>query len=203
MSSGFLTSITSSPDVIRHRRVRSSACAMSSCRFSSARPSSRSSAVCMSSNTSPSWTIAKATSGCRPTITVSAPRSRVMCAIVRSDRAANESITSIAVTSTMMPWARNRLTRSIRSWRSRSVSESVSAACTDGDEDRALFQDGYWHETVALARIIRSARRCGSLRSRAGVRPLRCHPAGRRRRSSSTGRARSSPGSARCPTTGR
>src|SRR6476620_3953006 len=31
---------------------------------------------------------------------------RVMWAIVRIDRAANESITSIAVTSTMMPWAR-------------------------------------------------------------------------------------------------
>ena len=60
----------------------------------------------MSSNTSPSWTIAKATSGCSPTITVSAPRNRVMWAIVRIDRAANESITSIAVTSTMMPWAR-------------------------------------------------------------------------------------------------
>jgi len=45
----------------------------------------------------------------------SAPRSRVMCAIVRSDRAAKESITSMAVTSTMMPCARNRLTRSMRS----------------------------------------------------------------------------------------
>ena len=49
-------------------------------------------------------------------------------AIVRSDRAANESITSMAVTSTTMPWARNRLTRSMRSSRNRSVSESVNAA---------------------------------------------------------------------------
>src|ERR1700694_2854 len=39
-------------------------------------------------------------------------------------------MTSIAVRSTMMPWARNRLTWSIRSCRKRSVSESVSAACT-------------------------------------------------------------------------
>src|SRR5574337_1943575 len=84
----------------------------------------------MSSNLRPSWTIAKATSGCTPTITVCAPRSRVMCAIVRNDRAANESITSIAVTSTTMPCARDSFTRSMRSRRRRSTSTSVSAACT-------------------------------------------------------------------------
>src|SRR4051812_7171864 len=105
----------------------------------------------MPSNTSPSWTIAKATSGCSPTITVAAPRSLVMCAIVCSERAANESITSIAVTSTMMPCARNRLTRSIRSWRSCSVSESESAAWTDAMRMVPCFSIG-----TAIAGSLRS-----------------------------------------------
>jgi hypothetical protein len=50
--------------------------------------------------------MANATSGWTPTTTVSAPRRRVMCAMVRSDRAANESMRSRAVRSTMMPRAR-------------------------------------------------------------------------------------------------
>ena len=47
--------------------------------------------------------MANATSGWIPTITVSAPRSRVMWAMLRSEREAKESITSSAVTSMMMP----------------------------------------------------------------------------------------------------
>ena len=115
----------------------------------------------MSSNTSPSWTIAKATSGCSPTITVSAPRSRVMWAIVRS-RPGGERIHHVD--------------------RGDVDDDAVGAVAADpfhqvvaqplgvgvgerglhrGDEDGALFQDGYWHEKVAIARVIRSVRRCG------------------------------------------
>ncbi len=54
-----------------------------------------------------------------------------MCTMVRKERAAKESITSIAVTSTMMPFARYLLTYFIKSSCSRSVSASVSADCTD------------------------------------------------------------------------
>src|SRR5690606_22705020 len=68
-----------------------------------ASPSSRSSAVWTSSKVSPSCTMANATSGCMPTTTVSAPRSSVMWAMFRSDRAAKLSITSSAVMSTMIP----------------------------------------------------------------------------------------------------
>ena len=56
-----------------------------------------------SSKLIPSWTIANATSGWMPTITVSAPRSRVISAIPRSERETNESITSSDVTSTTIP----------------------------------------------------------------------------------------------------
>jgi hypothetical protein len=62
-----------------------------------------------------------------PTITVRAPRRFAMCAIARSEREANESITSRAVTSTMMPFERRVPARSRRSSRSRSTSESLSA----------------------------------------------------------------------------
>src|SRR5687768_14447581 len=79
----------------------------------------------------PSWTIANATSGWIPTMTVSAPRSRVMCAIPRSERETNESITSSAVTSTMIPRDRKRPTCTITSSWSRMTSVSVSAAWID------------------------------------------------------------------------
>ena len=66
-----------------------------------------------------------------PTITVSAPRRRVMCAIPRSERDTNESITSSAVTSTMIPRERKRPTCTITSSWSRMTSVSVSAAWID------------------------------------------------------------------------
>ena len=71
--------------------------------------------------------MAKATSGWMPTITVSAPRSRVIIAIPRSERETNESITSSEVTSTMIPRERWRVTCAITSSRSCSTSVSVSA----------------------------------------------------------------------------
>ena len=57
----------------------------------------------MSSRVSPSWTIANATSGWMPTMTVSAPRKRIMWAIALNVRTAKESMTSSTVTSTMTP----------------------------------------------------------------------------------------------------
>ena len=76
---------------------------------------------------SPSCTIANATSGWIPTMTVSAPRRRVMWARSRRVRTANESITSSAVTSTMTPRARSLPTRSNSASRSWERSSSVSA----------------------------------------------------------------------------
>src|SRR3954451_25004936 len=72
--------------------------------------------------------MAKATSGWMPTITVVAPRSRVIIAMPRSERETNESMTSRAVTSTMMPRDRWRVTCAITSSWSWSTSVSVSAA---------------------------------------------------------------------------
>ena len=54
----------------------------------------------------PRRTIAKATVGWMPTITVSAPRSRAMWARLRRVREPKESMTSSAATSMMMPRAR-------------------------------------------------------------------------------------------------
>src|SRR5262245_54030921 len=65
-----------------------------------------------------------------PTMTVSAPRSRIMYATSRRVRVANESITSSAVTSTMTPRARTLLTWSTSVSRSCLRSSSVSADCT-------------------------------------------------------------------------
>src|SRR4051794_19715005 len=62
-----------------------------------------------------------------PTITVSAPRRRVIIAMPRSERETNESITSSEVTSTMIPRERWRGTWAITSSRSWSTSVSVSA----------------------------------------------------------------------------
>src|ERR1700674_817745 len=96
------------------------------CRY--ARPSSRSSAVGMSSSVSPSCTIAKATSGWMPTMTVGAPRRRIMCEISSRVREANESMTSIAVTSTMTPvdrWRTTCWTSAVRSSR-RSASDNAA-----------------------------------------------------------------------------
>jgi hypothetical protein len=75
--------------------------------------------------------MANATSGWIPTITVSAPRRRVICAIPRSERDTNESITSSAVTSTMIPRERCRVTWAMTSSRSCNTSESVSADWID------------------------------------------------------------------------
>src|SRR4051794_28447708 len=76
----------------------------------------------------PSWTMANATSGWMPTMTVVAPRSRVIIAMPRSERETNESMTSSAVTSTMIPRDRWRVTCAITSSRSWSTSVSVRAA---------------------------------------------------------------------------
>src|SRR5439155_11353930 len=81
----------------------------------------------MSSRVRPSWTIANATSGWIPTMTVCAPRSRIMCAIARSVRTAKESITSRTVTSMMTPQERCFPTSRARSSRSWSSSSSLSA----------------------------------------------------------------------------
>ena len=84
-----------------------------------------------------------------------------MCAIVRSERAANESITSMAVTSTMMPCAPEAadLLHEV-------VAEPFGVGVGErglhrGDQDRALFQDWYWHAVPALVVFTRFARRCG------------------------------------------
>src|SRR4051812_6515339 len=71
--------------------------------------------------------MANATSGWMPTITVSAPRRRVIIAIPRSERDTNESMTSSDVTSTMIPRERWRVTCAITSSRSCRTSVSVSA----------------------------------------------------------------------------
>src|SRR5919198_2668560 len=65
-----------------------------------------------------------------PTITVSAPRNRIICAISRMVRDANESNTSIAVRSKMTPCARTLTTFSTKARRSSSRSASVRAAWT-------------------------------------------------------------------------
>src|SRR5205085_1054338 len=96
--------------------------------FRYARPSSKSRAVATPSRVKPSCTMAKATSGWIPTMTVSAPRKRIMWAISRKVREAKESMTSIAVTSTMTPRERNLTTcctRALRSWL-RSASERAA-----------------------------------------------------------------------------
>ena len=72
--------------------------------------------------------MASATSGWMPTITVSAPRNRTICAMSRSMPVANESITSSAVTSMMTPRARWRCTCSTSASRSCRMSLSVRAA---------------------------------------------------------------------------
>src|SRR3990170_659410 len=75
----------------------------------------------------PSCTMAKATSGWIPTITVSAPRSRIIEATSRRVREAKESSTSSAVTSTMTPRERYRPTCCVSESRSASSSASDSA----------------------------------------------------------------------------
>src|SRR3954463_4383054 len=66
-----------------------------------------------------------------PTITVSAPRRRVMREMPWRERETNESMTSSAVTSTMIPRERWRVTWAITSSRSCRTSVSVSAAWMD------------------------------------------------------------------------
>src|SRR5262245_3002884 len=79
----------------------------------------------------PSCTMVIASSGLIPTITVIAPRSRAMAAILRSVCELNESTTSIAATSMITPFARSRRIRSIRScWKATSWSSS-RAVCTE------------------------------------------------------------------------
>src|SRR2546425_4095239 len=95
-----------------------------------ASPSSKSSAVATPSRVRPSCTIVKATSGWIPTMTVSAPRSRIMWAMSRSVREAKESITSMAVTSTITPRDRYLPTIRTSAFLSSSNSASVSADCT-------------------------------------------------------------------------
>ena len=103
---------------------------------------SRSSAVGTSLSASPSCTIARATLGWMPTMTVSAPRRRNIAAVPRNVRVANESITSTAVTSITTPVERSLPTRSSRSSRSSSRSVSLSAACTEAIRKRPCLRIG-------------------------------------------------------------
>src|SRR5262245_54359030 len=99
--------------------------------------------------------MANATSGWMPTITVSAPRNRIMWAIPRSVRTAKESMTSSTVTSTMAPRDRYRPTCSTRSSRRWRRSSSLRAD---------------WMEAMRKSRCLRMGTRMGSgprrLRSR-------------------------------------
>src|SRR5262245_18573110 len=100
-------------------------------RFSRSRyasPASKSRAVATPSRCNPSCTIVIATSGCTPTSTVFAPRSRVMYAISRKVRVANESSTSIAMTSMITAVARLVTTRSSSDSRNWRMSSSERAA---------------------------------------------------------------------------
>src|SRR5262245_22532712 len=73
--------------------------------------------------------MAKATSGWMPTMTVFAPRSRIMWATSLSVRVENESMTSSAVTSMMTPRERDFPTFSTIASRSWTRSASCSAVC--------------------------------------------------------------------------
>ena len=92
-----------------------------------------------------------ATSGSMPTITVSAPRSLIICAMSRRVRLANESITSSAVTSTITPRERYRPTCSTSDSRSCSRSASVSADWMLAMRYGPLLQDRDLHRARGSA----------------------------------------------------
>ena len=92
-----------------------------------------------------------------PTITVSAPRSRVMWAMPRSERDTNESMTSSAVTSTMIPRERKRPTWSITSSCSGSTSVSVSAAWIEAIRNGPCLRIG-----TAMRRRAQRTSACGA-----------------------------------------
>src|SRR2546425_7256648 len=107
-----------------------------------ARPRSKSSSVAMPSKSRPSWTMANATSGWMPTMTVSAPRSLHTKAMVRSVRVAKESRTSTALTSMITPRDLNSPTCSESlSWNSRS-SASDSADWIEATRWSPCFKMG-------------------------------------------------------------
>src|SRR4051812_28717829 len=118
----------------------------------------------------PSCTIANATSGWIPTITVSAPRSRVMCAIPRSERETNESITSSAVTSTTIPRERKRPTCTITSSCRRRTSVSVSAAWIEAIRNGPCLRIGTAIASPRSADL--DLRRLGAARDLVAEQPL-------------------------------
>ena len=79
----------------------------------------------------PRDTMAKATSGWMPTMTVTAPRSRAMSPMVRSVRAPKESRTSSAATSMITPRDRCCPICSMRSSRNRTIWVSSRAVWID------------------------------------------------------------------------
>src|SRR5215216_5056362 len=110
-----------------HRRIcRSGPRWSSRCRY--ARPSSRSRAVWTLSRPMPRRTMAKATVGWMPTMTVSAPRSRAAWARLSRVREPKESMTSRAATSMMTPRARWVPICSTRSCWNRTISRSFRAS---------------------------------------------------------------------------
>src|SRR5205085_3386861 len=121
----------------------------------------------------PSWTMAKATSAWIPTMTVTAPRRSVMWAIVRSERAANESITSSAVTSTMMPLDRYRLTWSIRSSCRERASLSVMADWIEAIRYVPCLRIGTDTSTVRSADLAHLGDRLGAAAHLVAEEPLR------------------------------
>ena len=102
------------------------------------------------------------------------------CAIPRSERETNESITSSAVTSTMIPRERWRVT-----WRHHVVAQlqdvGVGQRRLDRrDQERALLEDRDGHASATVGRVDAVARAMTC--SRAAARPPRCRPGGRRPR---------------------
>src|SRR3954468_15400878 len=117
--------------VLARPHLRRTVAGAASAKSNAAMPSSRSSAVTTEPVFMPSCTIAKATSGWMPTITVAAPRSRAISPMSRRVREAYESRTSRAATSTTTPRARSWPIRCTRSSLNRISCESSRAVWID------------------------------------------------------------------------
>ena len=102
--------------------------------------------------------MANATSGWMPTITVSAPRSRAISAMVRSVREPKESRTSRAATSMMTPRARCWPIWSMRSSLEPHHLRVVQGSVDRRDQVRPLSQDR--DERRSWSSLVRSAPSC-------------------------------------------
>ena len=150
-------------------------------------PSSRSSAV-WTSRSMPSWTMAKATSGWMPTMTVSAPRRRAMWARSRK-RLRAERVEDVERGDVDDDPPRPVLADLVDEVLLEPHQLGVVERGVDrGDQEVPLAQDRDEHRHVVPIRSAR--RRCGSPGSRAGARPPRSRLAGRRSCSSCSGRPR-------------